>query len=942
MKRRILSLLILGFFIFDCLIAPYAYGCWYKPALWARSEANGKGPNTGDTRGHLHPSMPIGGDPVYLHNGEFVYTKQDVFIPSKGMPLDIQRTYRSQSPDNGPFGYGWSLSYYERIVQRADGSAVWIDGKGSEHVFSHSYGGNFNKPAYLQETLVLEQDGTWILTSKNQLVRTFNVNGHLSSITDRNGNSMSFTYSAQKQAVNGGSPFVKSSLVLGLFLVGYVYHLTGITDTAGRSTTLAYNDDGRLESITDSAGRVTSYSYDSLGNLLSVTYPATDAFGEGTTIEYSYTGTNLEIITDAKDQVYIENFYNAQDKVESQTSGNNTWYFTYDEDGRETEVEDANGNRVVYSLDYRGLLVEKEEYTRGYRDGEPSKYVTTYVYGRWDPRIITLPGGNQVRYDYDTYDNIVRKKLVPAPGSSDPTLITEFSYEYEYNFIKTREDPRGNITTYYYDYEEASSGDLNGDGVTDGNEGNLVKISYPSAGGTTPEVKLQYNDAGQVTKVIDANGLVTEYQYSAAAGYLTRVIRDPAGLALTTEMTYDSAGNVLTVKDPRGYITTFTYDEHNNLLQAQAPAPWNHLVKYTYDANDNLVRIERQTSDAGNPWETSEFTYDILDRVTSYTNDLNQTISVTYDGNGNRAGITDAANKSVQYVYDERDLLLNATDAQGYTTTYNYNNNSDLNELVDARGNEVAFYHDSYDRFNRSYQAGGVDEYYSYDNASNLVNLNNSASRSISYSYDALNRLTQKSYAGGGSVNYTYDAGSRLTDAVSDNSTINYTYDNASRVTQVADGNRTVQYEYDNSSNLVKLTYPDSSYITYTYDELNRLKAIKNQAGQEVVNYTYDNLSRRSKAALLNGMEALYDYDAAGRLISLTNRIASNQTMVSQYNYTYDAAGNRLSMQTLNGTHNYTYDDSYQLTGVTYPAGHFAGNTTYGYDEVGNRQWVDV
>ena len=44
--------------------------------------------------------------------------------------------------------------------------------------------------------------------------------------------------------------------------------------------------------------------------------------------------------------------------------------------------------------------------------------------------------------------------------------------------------------------------------------------------------------------------------------------------------------------------------------------------------------------------------------------------------------------------------------------------------------------------------------------------------------------------------------------------------------------------------------------------------------------------------------------------------------------------GNRLSMQDLDGTTSYLYDNLYRLTQVTYPGGE---HVTYAYDPMGNR-----
>jgi YD repeat-containing protein len=73
-----------------------------------------------------------------------------------------------------------------------------------------------------------------------------------------------------------------------------------------------------------------------------------------------------------------------------------------------------------------------------------------------------------------------------------------------------------------------------------------------------------------------------------------------------------------------------------------------------------------------------------------------------------------------------------------------------------------------------------------------------------------------------------------------------------------------------------------------------------------------------------------YTFDAAGRLTALTH--AQGATPLAGYTWTYDA-GNRITEFTslLDGTAEYTYDQTDQLTGADYTAG--AGLPTAPPDE---------
>jgi RHS repeat-associated protein len=130
------------------------------------------------------------------------------------------------------------------------------------------------------------------------------------------------------------------------------------------------------------------------------------------------------------------------------------------------------------------------------------------------------------------------------------------------------------------------------------------------------------------------------------------------------------------------------------------------------------------------------------------------------------------------------------------------------------------------------------------------------------------------------------------------------------------------------------MAYPDGYSLNYEYDAANRLTRISDANDSTIAAYEYDAAGRRTLRTLGNGTYATYEYDDLDRLILLVN-YAPDHTVQSQFAYTYNAAGIRTSMTTLEGVHNYTYDNTYQLTGVSYPDG---GTVNYDFDEVGNRK----
>ncbi len=115
----------------------------------------------------------------------------------------------------------------------------------------------YQSPKGFYDTLTENTDGTYTRTLKNGTKYEFDLNGSLSRITDKNNNSIFFTYDAGKQPITGKSKFFVNQET---GIIAYDYKLTKITDTSGRDVLLSYNENGRLAKITDPANRSISYS----------------------------------------------------------------------------------------------------------------------------------------------------------------------------------------------------------------------------------------------------------------------------------------------------------------------------------------------------------------------------------------------------------------------------------------------------------------------------------------------------------------------------------------------------------------------------------------------------------------------------------------------------------------------------------------------------------
>lgn len=175
-----------------------------------------------------------------------------------------------------------------------------------------------------------------------------------------------------------------------------------------------------------------------------------------------------------------------------------------------------------------------------------------------------------------------------------------------------------------------------------------------------------------------------------------------------------------------------------------------------------------------------------------------------------------------------------------------------------------------------------------------------------------------------------------LFSAVTDSTgTTSYTYDNMDGLIRVdyPDGNF-VGHEYDNACRLTKVSteFGDTSY---EYDKLDRLVRVIDRNGYATI-YEYDANGNKTAVKYANGLTVSYEYDKLNRLIC-EETIDSDSNVVVKYVYTLGASGERIKVEELDRTVEYTYDELYRLTSETITEGEDVTVYTYAYDSVGNR-----
>jgi RHS repeat-associated protein len=843
--------------------------------------------------GSTNPQQTVS-EPISTGNGNYYYSHTDLTIPGRGMPLVFQRSYNSLDQYAGPFGVNWTHSYNVLFIFTPTGAAVrWGDGHGEAYTLS---GGSYVAQPGVFSTLVQNGDGTFLLTRKDQTKFLFSVAGALTSIQDKNGNTITLTY-------------------------GLAGNLTQITDTVGRNLTLTYDASNRITRIADPIGRTVSFQYDANNNLVQ----ATDPSGGITTFTYD-TNHRVLSITQPNATTLLQNTYDSSGRVISQAGGrgfSTTLAFGTPGPGT-TTITDARGNQTLHTYDSSLRIV-------GVTDAASGN--TSFTYDANNHRTsVTNQNGRTTNFAYDargnvagitdalgdatsfTYDAI--NDLLTATNAKGNT--TSFSFDAKGNLTTIR-DALGKTTSFTYDGfgELISKTDARGNTTSYAYDafGDLTRITDALGHSTT----LAYDGIGRLTSISDPNGHTAMASYDA----LSRLVKITDPLGNQTQFSYDAIGNLLRITDANGLTTAYAYDATNNLVSVTDAL--GHVTTYSYDPINNRSVFTNANRNATN------YAYDVLNRLTRIADPLSLVTSYSYDAVGNVVAVNDAKKQTNRFAYDALNRLLTIAYADGNNVAYAYDPDGNRTSMTDSHGT-TAYSYDVLDRLTSVTNPGAAVVSFSYDAVGNRGSLTYPDGKTVAYSYDAANRLAGATDWLGRTTTYTYDAGGNLIGTAYPNTaSLAFAYDSANRLLKVANSYRgstglplnpvtSFSYVLDSVGNRLQVTDGSGKVTSYGYDQLYELTSVG--SGTKVTRFTYDSVGNRLSLTA-PGTSMNYSYDAADRLLT-----AGTST------FTYDANGNQISKtQTATGTTVYGYDAANRLTSATGGA----ATGIFAYDGDGNR-----
>lgn len=933
-------------------------------------------------------------DPVNTANGNFFYHTADLAVPGVGettilidrgynsLPNEPQGVISYRLDEDGNvqevlsqthpalFGRGWTFPLATHLLVLDNALFQGVEVRyGDGHVvhFVDEGGGDFRplEPRVYDE--LTADGGDYLLQMRDLTTYRFDSNGRLQSITDRNGNVMSMSYTDGQ--------------------------LTAVTNAAGRTVTFVYNDEGfisdiyapegrhlrysyengRLRFFHDGRGNVTEYKYNAAGRLIAVITPEghpalrlsyDDTLGRvtqqivGAHMRYTFTyddATHATTIHDVYGQPMIH-FYDAERRlVEARDALGLSEYYGYDDNNNRTYFQDREGRQWRYTYDERGNRLSEEGPLGWHREWD---YNTLDLVTRMEDAL-----GRETFLSYDARGNLTQitnaagdTSTVTYNGRGLPTRVLDFNGN---ETLNTYDPVTGNLThtrngagdTVQYTYDGLGRLHTLTNGrhfayayTYDGND-NLTAVAGPLG----YEVSYGYDKNDNLTLEVDPNGGGTSYQYDASEN----LVRLENQLGFPMLYAYDNMDNLVRMEDAEGQVWRYEYNEVYNRVAEHGPEDTHTF--YAYDAVDNITAVTRCNSPVvanGCPVsQVTHYQYDDLNRLVTQVENVvdgagqtaatNVTTTYTYDLVDNLLSVTDALGNQMHYDYDDLDRLIRQEDAADQVTRYQYDSMGNLARLTNPRGYETIFTYEGANRLQTMRDAQGNTWTYAYDGNGNLAAVTDPLGVVTHYDYDPLDRassVTENFVAGAPATTpqnvttgFEYDlAGNlRFVDDPRGGYTTEHRYDAAHRrILTVDAGDGETRYGYDRAGNLVSLVDANGHETTFAYDGLYRQVRITNPEGHHV-GFTYDRLDNLLLLADARGSETTFAYDGMNRPILRTDPL--NGT----WRYTYDALGNLLQERDANGhVDTYAYDDVYRLTAVTDAENH---TTSFTYDANGNR-----
>ena len=707
----------------------------------------------------------------------------------------------------------------------------------------------------------------------------------------------------------------------------------------GSTTMWDYDEEGRMVAssrlipldMTNVTWLTTCYEYDDLGRQIA-TWQTNRAAHVGLPVERTMYDP-LGRVTNRIDRL-----------------GNNT-ATSYSNGGRTVSVLNPNtSTRIITrsadgdTLSITGTAVTPEFHTYGiYPDG--TRWVKT-VQGETDasPRFTK-------RYE-NMLGQVVREE---RSGFKGAVLATTHSY-----------DSLGRLVTTVADYEPTVE-------YTYDALGNRIAATRTVGGSSSPTTVYKKSETSDSFALLEGTVWLTQTNIvscsdAAIAPLVSSSARQLTGLTSALPARSHST-------DICGNVTV------NETLVDSSIVTFRQTVPYATNNPLSLSRYGVALMEVSVSAVTNTVAYDSLGRQIAYTDGRGNTRHVEYNSFGQRSASIDALGNRTTYAYDQFGNLAVVINPLGNATVYEYDllgrkiyeggATYPVRYTYDVFGNRITMM--TYRNESLGPDSGDVTTWF-YDIASgSMTNKVYADGKGPKYDYTPDGKLARRIWARGIITDYAYDGWNNLTNTTySDGTpTVSLAYDAMGRQIEAHDAAGVTTFAYDYFGSLTNETVrSDDAPVVVTnsierfYDSVGR-NAGYSLNGVRQTTLAYDPVAGRlatmladgtdipfiwtylpgsdlkTSLAYPNGLAASWSYDANNQLLQVCNATPTN--VISQYDYTYDAAGRRVSCAksgsafAQNDTLSYGYNNRSELTNAV-AAVDSDYRYAYDFDDIGNRE----
>ncbi|MFB3903053.1 MAG: Ig-like domain-containing protein, partial [Acidobacteriota bacterium] len=782
----------------------------------------------------------VGG--IDLATGQLGLTYTDVSIKGRGLSLEFTRSYNQAAANVlSPLGYGWHHNYQMLLVHNKELRLYTIIGGDAQ-------GETFPAPDYLEEnpkaagsmrslspfhtTLVRNTDGSFDYFNKahiryhfpgalerdsygyyrqaylgnldyiadgynNRIDLKYDTLGRLVSVVDPSQRALSFEYEeALAPFVGVVLPFMAGHSSATCLADGRFSAIRDhfATSTAGKAW--------RIMRITGPGGLEITYEYDLDGNLARARRsgakfsipgeegrPGVESQGaEDYTWTYLYKPARSGAVP-------AENLTHLLRQIISPNQAETVYEFDQNNAALPiSTVRYPEGvvNSFAYTFD--GVIVQKVEVTDG--KGIPTTYTlhrekvvgitvagahTSFEYD--DEKGLKLqetdPGGMVRRYFYDENGNVTRLEQIGSGEGQETRILSRAVFDGTFNRPVNRWDANSQQWNAV-----SQRWDENDKGLTTyklNHAGDIQSVRFPDGSSTS----FEYDSFGQLTKVTDRLGLVTEYTNYDVFGNVGTITqeteRDAAGNVKTivTENHWDALSRLVSTSSTLGPTLTYSYDKLDRVVQTLVVDPSETRtplsVTYQYRIGGQLEKEVKETTtrtpEGGVVPQTHTISYafDWLDRRTAIEEIISggptYVRSFEYDANSNLVFETNRRGIGSRYTYNElnflekHEIFERQADGAWVLKAVEADPTPDLVgnpiSVIDRYGNSTTLRYDGLHRLTGR-ATGGYAEGWELDGNGNITTFRDRNGRLTRFEYDGLNRVTLRRDPAGRETRWNY------------------------------------------------------------------------------------------------------------------------------------------------------------------------------------------